>query len=233
MKAMILAAGRGERLRPLTDRTPKPLIEVGQRSLIEHHLIALAAAGVRDIIVNLAWLGEAIEQRLGDGQDYGVRIRYSREPQGALETAGGIRNALAMIGDAPFLVVSSDVLTDFPFGALVDLDPPEFGHLVLVDNQPHHPDGDFGLVDGRVTRSSPRWTFSGIGLFRPQPFARLGPGRCALRPLFEAAIDAGQLSAEHYAGRWLDVGTPERLSAARRLSEQEPGRTGPTSPPDP
>ncbi len=233
MKAMILAAGRGERLRPLTDRTPKPLIEVGQRSLIEHHLIALAAAGIRDIIVNLAWLGEMIEQRLGDGQDFGVRIRYSREPQGALETAGGIRNALAMIGDTPFLVVSSDVLTDFPFGALVDLDPPEFGHLVLVDNPPHHPHGDFGLVDGRVTRSSPRWTYSGIGLFRPQPFVALPPGRCALRPLFEAAIDAGQLSAEHHAGQWLDVGTPERLSAARRLSEQEPGRTGPTSPPDP
>src|SRR6056297_1721300 len=150
MKAMILAAGRGERLRPLTDRTPKPLIEVRPRSLIEHHLIALPAAGIRGISVHLAWLGEVIEQRLGDGQDFGVRIRYSREPQGALETAGGIRNALAMIGDTPFLVVSSDVLTDFPFGALVDLDPPEFGHLVLVDNPPHHPHGDFGLVDGRV-----------------------------------------------------------------------------------
>lgn len=217
MKAMILAAGRGERLRPLTDHTPKPLLEVAGRSLIEHHLLALAAAQVREVIINLAWLGDLIEQRLGDGQDFGLEIRYSREPGGALETAGGIQSALPLIGDAPFLVLSADVLTDFPFASLVALEPPDFGHLVLVDNPPHHRTGDFGLTESRVSRSSPQYTYSGIGVFRPEPFAALAPGRRPLRPLFETAIDAGQLSGELYAGQWLDVGTPERLSTARTL----------------
>lgn len=220
MKAMILAAGRGERLRPLTDRVPKPLIEVGGRSLVEHHLIALAAAGIREIVINLAWLSDQIEQRLGDGRDHGVEIRYSREPHGALETAGGIQHALPLIGQAPFIVVSSDVLTDFPFATLIDVAPPEFGHLVLVDNPPHHPAGDFGLSEGRIARDAPLKTYSGIGVFRPQPFMAMPSGPRPLRPLFEAAIDAGQLSGQHYRGRWLDVGTPQRLSEARSLASE-------------
>jgi MurNAc alpha-1-phosphate uridylyltransferase len=217
MKAMILAAGRGERLRPLTDRMPKPLIEVGGHSLIERHITALAAAGIGEIVINLAWLGEQIEGRLGDGGRLGVRIQYSREPEGALETAGGIQRALPLLGDEPFLVISADVLTDFPFQRLLDIPPPKFAHLVLVDNPPHHPKGDFGLTDGRVTRSAPRLTYSGIGLFHPAPFLALDPGRRPLRPLFESAIDAGQLDGERYSGRWLDIGSRERLDQARAL----------------
>ncbi|MEE4330095.1 MAG: nucleotidyltransferase family protein [Wenzhouxiangella sp.] len=230
MKAMLLAAGRGERLRPLTDRIPKPLIEVGGRPLIEHHLLALATAGISEFIINLAWRGDLIEQRLGDGSAYGVEILYTREPPGALETAGGIRNALPLIGDSPFVVVSADTLTDYPFKALLSVVPAEFGHLVLVANPPHHPAGDFGLHDGRVTRTTPRHTYSGIGLFRPEPFADLEPGPRPLRPLFEAAIDAGQLSGEHFSGRWLDVGTPERLRLARRAAGDDPDPTDPPSP---
>jgi MurNAc alpha-1-phosphate uridylyltransferase len=218
MKAMILAAGRGERLRPITDHTPKPLIEVGGQTLIERHLRALAMAGIEEVIVNLAWQGEKIRERLGRGDGYGLTIRYSQEPAGALETAGGVRHALPLIGEAPFVLLSADALTDFPIETLAHVALPEFGHLVLVDNPPHHPAGDFGLSDGLVTRDAPHYTYSGVGIFRPQPFARLAPGPGALRPLFEAAIDAGQLGGQHYRGQWLDVGTPERLEQARRLA---------------
>jgi len=217
MKAMILSAGRGERLRPLTDRIPKPLIEIGERSLIERHVTALEAAGIREIVINLAWLGDAIERQLGDGSRLGVRIRYSREPEGALETAGGIHLALPLLGDEPFIVISSDVLTDFPFQRLLEIAAPTFGHLVLVDNPPHHPEGDFGLDQGQVTRAAPLLTYSGIGLFHPAPFHALEPGRRPLRPLFESAIDAGLLTAERYSGQWLDVGSPMRLEEARAL----------------
>jgi len=221
---MILAAGRGERLRPLTDRIPKSLIEVGGRALIEHHLIALSAVGIREIIINLAWLGNQIEQRLGDGRAYGVSIAYSRETEGALETAGGIRHALPLIGEKPLIVVSSDVLTDFPFASLLDREPPGFAHLVLIDNPPHHPDGDFGLSQGQITRDVPRRTYSGIGVFRPRSFLDLPAGAKPLRPLFEAAIDAGQLSGEHYKGSWRDVGSPQRLSEARAAFDNDPRR---------
>jgi MurNAc alpha-1-phosphate uridylyltransferase len=217
MKAMILAAGRGERLRPLTDRIPKPLIEIGERSLIERHITALAAADIVEIVINLAWLGDEIERRLGDGSRFGVRIRYSREPEGALETAGGIHLALPLLGDQPFIVISSDVLTDFPFQRLLERRPPDFAHLIMVDNPPHHPRGDFGLDRERVTRAAPHLTYSGIGLFHPAPFRLLEPGRRPLRPLFESAIDAGQLTAERYSGQWLDVGSPMRLEEARTL----------------
>ncbi|AKS42821.1 Nucleoside-diphosphate-sugar pyrophosphorylase family protein [Wenzhouxiangella marina] len=212
---MLLAAGRGERLRPLTDALPKPLIEVGGKALIEHHLAHLVEAGVDEVVINLGWLGEQIRERLGNGERYGLRIRYSVEPPGALETAGGIIQALELLGPEPFLIVSTDVLSDYPFASLIDAEFEGLGHLVLVDNPPHHPAGDFGLRSGRITRDEPRLTFSGIACCRPEWFAGLAPGRRALRPLFEQAIDAGRLSGEHYPGKWLDVGTPERLARAR------------------
>jgi len=220
---MILAAGRGDRLRPLTDTIPKPLIQVGPHALIEHHLLRLASAGLTDIVINLGWLGEQISDRLGDGSRYGVGIRYSQEPPGALETAGGIRHALAQLGDQPFLVVSADVVTDFPFDLLIDFEPVGLGHLVLVDNPPHHPEGDFGLERAQVNRNLPRYTFSGIGVFQAHWFQDLKPGPRPLRPLFERAIDQGQLTGQHYDGLWLDVGTPDRLTVARK-HYANPGR---------
>jgi MurNAc alpha-1-phosphate uridylyltransferase len=220
---MILAAGRGERLRPLTDRLPKPLIEVGGRGLIHRHLEKLAAAGFEEVVVNLAWLGEKIAERLGDGGAFGLRIRYSREPEGALETAGGIVHALPLLGDDPFLAVSADVLTDFPFEALVEAGrPARAAHLVLVDNPPHHPDGDFALDGDRVVvDAGPRLTYSGIAVFDPALFRGLPEGRRALRPVLERAIRAGRVSGERYAGRWADIGTPERLASAQQSFEAD------------
>ncbi len=215
MKAMILAAGRGERLRPLTDSVPKPLIRIGGKALIVRHLEALAEAGFSDIVINLAWLGEQIQHALGDGRSFGLSIRYSREPT-ALETAGGIIQALPLLGDQPFVVISADVLTDYSLNRLpASLDG--LAHLVLVDNPPHHPDGDFAL-DGRQIKlsESGRLTFSGIAVFDPALLTGLTPGRRALRPVLEAAIAAGQVSGERYGGLWADVGTPERLAAAEQ-----------------
>lgn len=218
MHAMILAAGRGERLRPLTDTVPKPLIDIGGRPLIARHLETLAAAGFREIVINLAWRGAAIEEALGDGAEFGVQIAYSREPEGALETAGGIRRALELLGDAPFLVINGDILTDYPLADLHGREPDGLAHLVLVDNPDHHPDGDFHL-DGRIVRThgGPRRTFAGIGVYRPELFTPLAPGRHALAPLLVRAMSHKQVHGEHYRGMWLDVGTPERLAAARRL----------------
>lgn len=214
---MILAAGRGERLRPLTDTTPKPLLEVDGKPLIAHHLQRLAAAGFTEVVINLAWQGEKIAAFLGDGSAFGLQIRYSEEPPGALETAGGIVQALPLLGDAPFLVVSADVLTDYPFEELRDADRPHPAHLVLVDNPPHHPTGDFSLRDGRVRfASGAALTFSGIAAFDPQLFANLSPGRRALRPVLEQAIAAGQVGGEHYRGLWDDIGTPQRLARAQQ-----------------
>lgn len=216
MHAMILAAGRGERLRPLTDRVPKPLVEVGGKSLIVHHLEALAAAGFREIVVNLDWLGEQIEQALGSGRRFGLSIHYSREPRGALETAGGIIEALPLLGPQPFAVVSADIRTDFDFARL-PRSPVGVGHLVLVDNPPHHPMGDFELDGGRViTGERGRLTFSGIAVFDPALFRGLAPGHRPLRPVLEHAIAAGGISGEHYAGRWSDIGTAERLAAVQQ-----------------
>ncbi len=214
---MILAAGRGERLRPLTDVTPKPLIEVGGKALIVHHLDKLAAAGVMDVVVNLGWLGEQIPEALGDGSRWGVSIHYSQEPPGALETAGGIVHALDLLGDDPFLVVSGDVMTDIPLAGLLTRRLSGPAHLVMVDNPPHHPDGDFALDGNRLTLDGqPRLTFSGIAVFSPGWFRNLRPGRRALRPLFEQAIGGGLLTGEYFGGYWSDVGTPERLEKARR-----------------
>ncbi|TVS12719.1 MAG: nucleotidyltransferase family protein [Wenzhouxiangella sp.] len=214
---MILAAGRGERLRPLTDRMPKPLIEVGGKALIVRHLEALAGAGFDRVVVNLAWLGEQIEQTLGDGSRFGLSIAYSQEPPDALETAGGIVQALPLLGDAPFLMISGDVLCDYPLARLRNRPHQAQGHLVMVDNPDHHPDGDFAIdADQRLVHGRSTQTFSGIAVLDPVLFAELPPGRRPLRPVFEQAIALGRLTGEHYSGFWSDIGTPERLSDAQR-----------------
>ncbi len=223
MKAMILAAGRGERMRPLTDATPKPLLEVGGKPLIVWHLEALAQAGVHDIVINHAWLGEQIEAQLGDGRAYGVHIDYSAERPEALETAGGIIQALPLLGDAPFLVINGDIWTDYPLADLRKrfLPPGELARLVMVDNPPQHSDGDFALSDGvLIAEGEPRLTFSGIGVYSPELFAELAPGRRALAPILRAAMAAGKISGEYYQGQWFDIGAPERL---RELDERLSG----------
>lgn len=217
MRAMILAAGRGERMRPLTDRIPKPLLEAGGKPLIVHQIERLRAAGIDQIVINVAWRAAMIESALGDGAALGVDIRYSVEPEGALETAGGIRHALELLGDEPFLVINSDLHCDYPIRRLAGLKLADQAHLVLVDNPAHHPEGDFALADGRVKLSGgPRFTYSGIGLFRPEMFASLSPGFRALRPVLDAAIESGRVSGEHYGGVWRDIGTPERLAQLDR-----------------
>ncbi len=223
--AMILAAGRGERLRPLTDHTPKPLIEVGDKPLIEHHLERLAAAGIQRVVINLAHLGEQIRTHLGDGERWGLAIEYSVEgerAEDALETAGGIRQALDRLG-ARFLLINGDVLADIDYADLLRRDLPDesLAHLLLVDNPPHNPSGDFALGDSRLAaQSEDRLTYSGIGLFRRELFAGLPTGRRALGPVLREAIDAGQVSGEHHRGEWLDVGTKERLAEARRRMQE-------------
>jgi MurNAc alpha-1-phosphate uridylyltransferase len=219
MRAMILAAGRGERMRPLTDHTPKPLLAVAGKSLIVRHLEALARCGVQEVVVNHAWLGEKIEAALGDGARFGLRIRFSPEAQ-ALETAGGIANALQWLGDAPFAVVNADVFTDFDLCRLRAcaedmLRTGDLAHLVLVDNPPHHPQGDFALREDRVlSEGEARLTFSGIGVYSPQLFSGIAPGtRAALAPLLRAAMARGQVGGEHFRGAWDDIGTPARLHA--------------------
>ena len=211
MKAMILAAGRGERMRPLTDHTPKPLLEVGGKALIEYHLTALQKAGVREVIINHAWHGEQIETRLGNGERYGLQIQYSAEVPVALETAGGIIQALSRLGTNPFIVVNGDIWCDFPLQQLPQqLDG--LAHLVMVNNPPHNPQGDFCLTDGRLqAEGHSKLTYSGIGVYHPQLFAGLEPGIRPLAPLLKAAMAKGLVSGEHYGGHWLDIGTPERL----------------------
>ena len=212
-RAMLLAAGRGERMRPLTDQVPKPLLTVRGKPLIVHHLERLARCGVRDVVINLAWLGDRIRAALGDGAGFGVSIHYSEEGAHALETGGGIFKALPWLGSEPFLVVNADVFTDFDFAAL-SIGPQAWAHLLLVPNPVQHPDGDFALEDARVVeKGSARWTYSGIGLFRPQLFEGCQPGRFPLLPLLKRAIAAGRLSGEVYRGAWSDVGTVERLAA--------------------
>lgn len=218
---MILAAGRGERMRPLTDRTPKPLLPVAGRPLIVWHLERLARAGFHEIVINHAHLGDQIEALLGEGDAWNVRIRYSVEPQGALETAGGIANALPLLGSGPFLVINGDIFCDWDVGrARAALSPGDLAHLVLVDNPPHHPQGDFALVAQKVglrdtaPAGAPRLTFAGIGIYRPELFAEIPRGTPAkLAPLLTEAIAAERVGGEYHAGRWVDVGTPERLAA--------------------
>ena len=212
MRAMILAAGRGERMRPLTDTTPKPLLPLAGKPLIHYHLESLAAAGVREVVINHAHLGHLIESALGDGARWGLSVRYSPEGE-ALETGGGIFRALPLLGPEPFLVVNGDVWCDYDYRRLPEA-PAGLAHLVLVDNPPQHPEGDFLLEEGLVRDGSgARLTFSGIGLYRPALFADCAPGRFPLAPLLRAAMARGLVSGEHHCGRWVDVGTPQRLAA--------------------
>jgi len=220
MKALIFAAGRGERMRPLSDQTPKPLLRAGGRRLIEWQIAALAAAGVRDIVINTAHLPAQFEATLGDGHALGVRIAWSREgtqAANALETLGGIVAALPLLGEAPFIAVSGDIVCDFDYRPLVaraaaiaqgTLD----GHLVLVDNPPFNPRGDMGLDQQRITTAPPHLTYANIALLSPRLFAGEPAGRRKLFPWLYRAVEAGRISGEHFAGRWHNVGTPDELA---------------------
>ena len=211
-RALVLAAGRGERMRPLTDTTPKPLLRVGGRPLIVWHLEKLAAGGVREVAINTSWLGQALRAALGDGAAYGISIRWFDEGPVPLETAGGIRNALALFGGEPFAVVNGDVWTDLPLPPPAPA-PDRLAHLVLVPNPPQHPRGDFGIECGELRLTGPvRYTFSGIATYRPALFEALAPGRRPLQPILARAAAAGLATAELHGGRWADVGTPERLA---------------------
>lgn len=219
MRAMVLAAGRGERMRPLTDTEPKPLLRVGGKRLIEYHLGRLSTAGFREVVINTGWLGDKIESTLGSGGRYGLAITYSHERPEALETGGGIFNALPLLGSAPFLLVNGDVWTDIDFGAL-RRDPPadSLAHLVFIPNPPQHARGDFLLENGRVSEGEGlRHTYSGVGIYRPQLFEGCRPGKFPLLPLLRRAIAQRALSGELHTGRWYDIGTTERLAA---LDEQ-------------
>jgi MurNAc alpha-1-phosphate uridylyltransferase len=221
MLAMILAAGRGERMRPLTDHAPKPLLQAGGKPLIVWHIERLVRAGITELVINHAHLGMQIEQSLGDGKQFGARIRYSDEGI-ALETAGGIAFALHLLGEQPFAVVNGDIYCDYDFShlpacAAALANSADMAHLVLVDNPEHNLKGDFLLHDNRVISSalSPQHsalTFSGIGLYKPQLFAHIPRGtKAPLAPLLREQIDLGKVSGEHYRGAWVDVGTPQRL----------------------
>jgi MurNAc alpha-1-phosphate uridylyltransferase len=215
MKAMILAAGRGERMRPLTDHTPKPLLQVRGKALIVWHIEHLVVAGFTELVINHAHLGAQIEAALGDGSQFGAQICYSPESI-ALETAGGIANALPLLGDEPFIGVNGDIFCDYDFAQLrhVQLHD-DMAHLVLVNNPAHHPNGDFYLSNHRLVEKAdaPKLTFSGIGLYHPSLFHKQTQGQPApLAPLLRAAITHGKISGMHYQGAWVDVGTPERLS---------------------
>ncbi|MGO3858166.1 MAG: N-acetylmuramate alpha-1-phosphate uridylyltransferase MurU [Neisseriaceae bacterium] len=225
MKAMILAAGRGERMRPLTDVDPKPLLKVGEHPLIVWHILRLKAAGVDQIVINHAWLGHRLEAYLGNGSAFGVDIAYSPEPAGGLETAGGIATALPLLGEQAFMVVNGDVLMDLDFAALAAQScdgVSRLAHVLLVDNPEHHPEGDFGLLaNGLVAPNTDRGaalTFSGAGVYHPHLLQGLAPMVSAkLAPYLRTAMDAGLVSGEHHQGTWFDVGTPERLAQAQAL----------------
>lgn len=213
---MLLAAGRGERLRPLTDKLPKALIEVHGRSLLERHLQMLGTAGVTTVVINLGWLGDEIVRRVGSGRRYGLDVVYSPEGDNILETGGGIHKALPVLGEKPFAVVNADILTDMALPQPV-LPPGVQGHLVMVPTPDYRQCGDFDLRDGLIRNGTkPSLTFSGVAVYRPEFFAGCEAGRFPLAPLLREAADAGQLSGEVYSGLWMDVGTPERLEAANR-----------------
>ncbi|WP_180011497.1 MULTISPECIES: N-acetylmuramate alpha-1-phosphate uridylyltransferase MurU [unclassified Acinetobacter] len=218
MKAMILAAGLGNRMRPLTLHTPKPLLEVGGKPLIVWHIEKLAAMGVNEVVINTAWLGEKLAQALGDGSQFGVKILWSHEGEG-LETAGGIINALPLLGDEPFILVNGDVWTTMDFAPLLNVELGEnLAHLVLVQNPEQHPNGDFTLADGKAYTfdqqiSGENLTFSGVSVLDPKMFAGLEAGKRPLAPLLKAAMLENKIAASKLTGIWVDVGTPERLNA--------------------
>ena len=216
MRAMILAAGRGERLRPLTDTVPKPLAELGGKPLIEYHLDSLARAGFREVVINQGHLGNQLPAILGGGGRWGIRIHWSDEQPEALETGGGIFQALPLLGSAPFLVVNGDLWTDFPFGRLRAVKC-EWAHLVMVPNPAHNPSGDFALAGARIREDGPaKLTFSGIAVYHPKLFADCRPGKFSVVPLLRTAMRDHLVTGERYAGIWDDVGTLERLEALRQ-----------------
>lgn len=218
MIAMILAAGRGERMRPLTDTVPKSLLEVGGKPLIVYQIEALALAGTEKIVINTGHLGNQIMDYLGDGQKFNVRIFYSDEGEEPLETAGGIVKALPLLGKAPFIVTNADIFTDFDYRSLpTELDSD--AHLVLVNNPPHNPQGDFAFEDGRIlAEGSERLTFSGIGLYQPRFFKSCVPGRYPLAPLLLQSAQNNCLSGQHFLGNWSDIGTPDRLNEVNNFN---------------
>lgn len=213
MIAMILAAGRGERLRPLTDDIPKALVEVGGQSLLERHLVHLRAAGIADVVINLGWHGEQIVARIGSGSAYGVNVVYSDEGDNVLETGGGVFRALPMLGDKPFLVINSDVYSDIPVPA-IRLDADDLGYLVLVPKPEYCVHGDFDLVDGRLRDvAKPTLTIAGVAIYRPAFFDDCKAGRFSLAPMMYAAAAGDRLRGSVHEGHWADIGTPERLAA--------------------
>jgi len=217
MRAMILTAGRGERMRPLTDTIPKPLLEVGGKPLLQHHIERLASAGITGIVINTGRLGDQIEARFADGASLGVDIVYSREGDAPLETGGGIRRALPLLGEDKFLVINGDIWTDYDFAGLPQA-PADLAHLVLVANPAHHTEGDFVLADGRLREcGGSRLTYAGIGVFSRELFQEEPEGAFPLAPLLRRAIRRDRVSGEVYAGIWLDVGTPARLAEADAL----------------
>lgn len=224
MRAMILAAGRGERLRPLTDHTPKPLLEVGGKPMIEYHLENLAMAGFSSVVINTGHLGEQLPAALGDGRRWGLTIRYSAEPAEALETGGGVYNALPLLGPAPFAVLSGDTWCDFPLDALRHVKC-DYAHLVMVPNPAHHPGGDFSLQHGRLRSTGPqRCTFSGIAVYHPRLFAGCQAGRWRITELLRDTADNRLLTGQLHTGRWFDSGTPQRLAELRASIAEHAGR---------
>jgi MurNAc alpha-1-phosphate uridylyltransferase len=218
MRAMILAAGKGERMRPLTDLTPKPLLQVADKPLIEYHLEHLVRAGFRELVINVSWLGQQIEDYLGDGSRWGCDISWSREPE-PLETAGGIAWALPLLGAEPFALINGDIWIDFPLEKFERMTLAEgcLAHLVLVNNPPHHPDGDFLLgPDARLSpggnNGATAYTYSGLALYHPRFFEGVAPNKLPLRPLLQSGMRQSTVTGEYFAGHWLDLGTPERLA---------------------
>ena len=225
VKAMILAAGRGNRLRPLTDRTPKPLLPLAGKPLIVYHLEKLAKAGVQEVVINTAWLPEQFPETLGNGEQFGLKIIYSPEPEGGLETAGGIIQALPSLGDAPFLLINGDVFTDMDFLPLIEKAPnlpaDKLAHLCLVPTPEFKTNGDFGL-DNSTVQVQGEWTFSGVSILHPKLFAEMRPGFLPLAPILRQAMQNRQVTGEVYHGYWSDIGTLERLQAAEASLQPAP-----------
>jgi MurNAc alpha-1-phosphate uridylyltransferase len=225
MRAMILAAGRGSRMRPLTDNQPKPLLPVGGKPLLGYHLEKLASAGVNEVVINHAWHGEQIEDFVGDGSQWGLQVSFSAEPEGGLETAGGIIKALPLLGDDPFWVINGDIWTDWDYRNLpTRLEKGLLGHLIMVDNPIHHSNGDFAIENGLLVNgeneNDARKTFSGVGLYRKELLAPYPEGKQPLKAFFDRAINKKQLAASHQDGFWTDVGTPERLHQLNQRLEK-------------
>jgi MurNAc alpha-1-phosphate uridylyltransferase len=229
MRAMILAAGRGERLKPLTDTLPKPLIEVGGKALIEYHIERLAAAGFGDIVINQGHLGDMLPERLGNGEKWRVRIHWSVEPPDALETGGGIFQALPLLGSGPFLVINGDIYADYPVSRMRAVKC-DYAHLVLVPNPGHNPKGDFALEGARIRNPGqhsdelPCHTFSGMAVYHPRLFAECAPGRYSIVPTLRKAVDEQLVTGELYRGQWMDIGNLERLQALRQELESRSGK---------